>query len=167
MPLSSLFFSFRSCGLDRVVSSEIETFKPRDLDETFESRDRDETERVETRPARPPSLVSIHVCGVRFQVALILPWCDLKCYSDPQSEVCNRHYLVSWNCHLNDKTCVYVFFSLQYCRLLWPTQKRRPYHRSSRMWSSKKLCMYIDRLYPVFYLNLKGFSEMSKPTNFL
>ena len=39
-------FFFRSCGLDRVVSSETETFEPRDRDETetFERRDRDETE---------------------------------------------------------------------------------------------------------------------------
>ena len=41
MPLFYLFFLFRSCGLDRVVSSETETIEPRDRDETetFERRD--------------------------------------------------------------------------------------------------------------------------------
>ena len=37
-----IFFFFRSCDLDRVVSSE--TFEPRDRDETFERWDRDKTE---------------------------------------------------------------------------------------------------------------------------
>ena len=38
-----ILFFFRSCGLDRAVSSETETFEPRDQDatETFDRRDRD------------------------------------------------------------------------------------------------------------------------------
>ena len=41
MPLFSFFLFFRSCGLDRVGSSETETFEPRDLWETRPRRDRD------------------------------------------------------------------------------------------------------------------------------
>ena len=62
---SSIFFHlppFRSCGLDRVVSSKSETFEPRDRDETetFERRDRDETEIHKIRTRDETSVTGEH-----------------------------------------------------------------------------------------------------------
>ena len=58
-------FFFRSCGLDRVVSRETDTFEPRDRDETetFERRDRDETETNKIRSwDLETSITDIYAC---------------------------------------------------------------------------------------------------------